>query len=373
METEQQQQTRLDRTHTDFIMSMRDCTERLSWNDREDALIDAATIFANFAEASDALIIDLSKETLDLYRSRPDDGRKDENQNSTVVMEESLVPVLEFIMDRCLDNTGMRIHNNRIIEPPEDVPPEFLQECFEELGLSSGFVFPLAITRNYGTDKIQGLVLVRNAPPRRFADPLVFALLRMGVDLLSLSSDNCDLGRALSRLRSSDSLTGLATRHQLFSALDKELERSAFFARKFALVMADIDSLKSFVLKNGHLFGDYAIKAVADELMAEARPVDVVCRYGGEEFMVLLPECDEAMAEDFAERCRKRISEHMIMPRELDTDIFVTASFGVVIFPEHGVRKETILNKAELAILQSKLSGRNTVTLWSDHADSLND
>lgn len=346
---------------------MRDCTEKLSWSDREEALIEASTIFANFAEASDAVIIDLSKETLDLYRSKSDSSAQTASQSPTVVMEESLVPVLEFIMDRCLDNTGMRIHNHKIIDPPEDVPADALEESFEELGMSSGFVFPLAITRNYGTDKIQGLVLIRNAPSRRFADPLVFALLRMGVDLLSLSSDNCDLGQALSRLRSSDSLTGLATRHQLFSAIDKELERSAFFARKFALVMADIDSLKSFVLKNGHLFGDYAIKAVADELMAEARPVDVVCRYGGEEFMVLLPECDEESAVAFAERCRRRISEHMIMPRELDTDVFVTASFGIVVFPAHGVRKETILNKAELAILQSKLNGRNTVTLWSDY------
>ena len=366
-EMETESQNRAASKPADFIMSVRDCMERLSLNDREEALIDAATLFANFAEASDALIVDLSKESIDLYRSREESNRQ-HHQHSTVVMEESLAPVLEFIMDRCLDNTGLRIHNHNIIEPPEDVPHDLLQGSFEELGMSSGFVFPLAISRNYGTDKIQGLVLVRDAPSLRFADPLVFALLRMGVDLLSLSSDNCDLGSALSRLRSSDPLTGLATRHQLMAAIDKELERSAYFARSFALVMADIDELKSFVARNGQLFGDYAIKSVADELLAEARPVDVVCRYGSETFMVLLLECNAKAALDFAERCRQRIAQHMIMPRELDTDIFVTSSFGAVVFPEHGVRKETLLNKAELAILQSKLNGRNTVTLWSEEA-----
>ncbi len=362
---ELESQSKLGSKQSEFIMSIRECMERLSWSSKEEALVDAATICAEFAEASDALIIDLSKESIDLYRSSPESNRQ-HSQNSTVVLEESLAPVLEFIMDRCLDNTGLRIHNHRIIDPPDDIAPDLLQGSFEELGIASGFIFPLAITRNYGTDKIQGLVLVRNSPSSRFADPLVFALLRMGVDLLSLSSDNCDLGKALSRLRSSDPLTGLSTRHQLLLSLERELERAAFFGRSFALVMADIDELKSFLAINGHLFGDYAIKAVADELLAEARPVDVVCRFGGEEFLVLLPECQATAAQDFAERCRKRIADHMIMPRELDTDVYVTASFGVAVFPEHGLRKETLLNKVELALLASKLKGRNVVSIWQD-------
>jgi diguanylate cyclase (GGDEF)-like protein len=362
-------QPRLAGKQAEFIMALRECMEKLSWTDREEALIDAATICAEFAEASDALIVDLGKESIDLYRSREESTGK-QNQSPVVVLEESLAPLLEFMMDRCLDNTGLRVHNYKIINPPDDVDADLLQDSFEELGISTGFIFPLAIARNYGTDKIQGLVLIRNAPSVRFADPLVFALLRMGVDLLSLSSDNCDLGNALSRIRASDSLTGLSTRHQLLLSLDKELERSAFFGKKFALVMADIDQLKSFVAANGHLFGDYAIKAVADELLAEARPVDVVCRSGGEEFLVLLPECDEEFAGAFAERCRKRIAEHMIMPRELDTDVFITVSFGVVMFPDHGLRKETLLNKAELSVLQSKLNGRNTVSVWNtDESD----
>lgn len=364
METESQ--SKVSSKQSDFIMSIRDCMEKMSWISKEEALIDAASLFAEFAEASDALIIDLSKERIDLYRSEAEGDRQKES--STVVLEESLAPLVEFIMDRCLDNTGLRVHNHKIIDPPEDVPPEFLQACLEELGMASGFVFPMAIMRNYGTDRVQGLVLVRNSPPSRFADPLVFSLLRMGVDLLSLSSDNCDLGQALSRLRASDPLTGLSTRHQLMTALDKEIERSAFFSRPFSIVIADIDDLRTFVGINGHLFGDYAIKAVADDMLGEARPVDIVCRYSGEEFLVMLPEWGAKEAEEFAERCRKKIAQHMIMPRELDTDVFVTASFGVAVYPDHGSKKETLLNKVELALLSSKLNGRNTVTVFQDEA-----
>lgn len=362
---ELESQSKVATKQSEFIMSIRECMEKMSWISKDEALIDAATICAEFAEATDALIIDLSKERIDLYRSKPENNRK-HHQHSTVVLEESLAPLVEFIIDRCLDNTGLRIHNHRIIDPPEDVAPDFLQSSLEELGIASGFIFPLAIARNYGTDRVQGLVLVRNSPSSRFADPLVFSLLRMGVDLLSLSSDNCDLGQALSRLRSSDPLTGLATRQQLLAALDREFERSSFFGRSFSLVIADIDDLKNFLAIHGHLFGDYAIKAVADVLKAEARPIDVVCRFGGEEFLVLLPECGANAAEEFAERCRKKIAEHMIMPRELDTDVFVTASFGVTVYPEHGLKKETMLNKAELALLSSKLNGRNTVTVFKD-------
>jgi len=274
--------------------------------------------------------------------------------------------LLDLLRDRYLSELGIRVFNLRIVDPPDGIPDDFIAEALEEIGVSQGFILPLTVARHYFAENVQGFLLLKNVPSHKFADPGHLALLRMATDLLSLTGDNTELGYALARLRPTDQTTGLASNHKLMSQLLEEVERAKYLNRSFALVLADIDNFKSFNLRQGYRFGDLVVKTVADDLLIESRPIDMVSRWGSEEYLVLLPEVGPTEALDFAERCRKRVAEHPITPNDYLEEIFVSLSFGISLFPEHGNSAEHLLRNVELALLQSKLSGRNRSTVWSE-------
>lgn len=348
-----------------FILRIRDCADRLRViHEREDILAEAAHVFSEFAGASDALIIDLSRETLDLYRSSDAEGARKDGV-TTVILEESVVPLLELLRDRYMCELGIRIFNKKIVTPPEGICEDILSLALDEIGVDQGFVLPLTVSRKFGTENVQGILLINNVPSYRFADPGHLALLRMAADLLSVTADNHDLGNALSRLRPTDQVTGLASRSRLLSQLVQEVERANYFDRSFALVMANIDHLKSLNEKKGHLYGDLAIKSVADDLLLEARSIDLVCRWNAEQYLVLMPEAGLAEAQEFAERCRVKISAHALIPDDYHQETFITTSLGVVLYPEHGLNHDLLLRNVELSLLQAQLNGRNQVAVWS--------
>ena len=346
-----------------FILAIRDCAYKLAADqDRQDILAECASLFAEFSAASDSLIIDISRDELEIYRSA-EDG---EDPESTVILVESVAPLLDLLRDRYLDELGIRIFNQKIIVPPEGVADDALAEALEELGMTQGFILPLTIARHYFSENILGFLLIKNVPSNRFADPGHLALLRMAADLLSLTADNAELGSALARLRPTDQVTGLASKNRLLLHLSEEVQRAKYLQRPFALVLGDIDNFKSLNVRQGYRFADLVLKTVADDMLAESRPIDIVSRWGSEEFLVLMPEAAAEEAFDFAERCRKKILEHPITPNDYLEEIFVSLSFGVVVYPDHGRNIEHLLRNAELALLQSKLNGRNQSMLWSE-------
>jgi diguanylate cyclase (GGDEF)-like protein len=347
-----------------FIAAIRDCATQLAMpHSREDVLTDSVHIFADFAGGSDALIIDLSRDTLDLYRCIEESG--EQKSSATVILEESVVPLLELLRDRYMSEVGIRVFQHKIVEPPEGVEVDAIEESLEELGMNQGFILPLMVARNFGSENVTGILLIYDVPSHRFADPGHLALLRVAADLLSVTADNMELGNALARLRPTDLVTGLASRTRLQNQLAQEVDRAGFLNRSFALVHGDIDNLKALNMHQGYRYGDLVIKTIAYDVLVESRAIDIVARWGGEEYLVLMPEATAAEAFDFAERCRKRASAHAITPDDYHEEVFVTLSFGVVMFPEHGGNADVLLRNAELALLQSKLNGRNQTTMWS--------
>ncbi len=347
-----------------FILRIRECADKLSnLQKREDILADSARLFAEFANAADVLIIDLSRESLDLYRSKE---RTVDSQTSTVILEESVAPLLELLQDRYLDELGVRIFNKKILDPPEGIEDDHIAEALEQLGMNQGFILPLTVARSFGAENVHGILLINTIPSYRFADPAHFALLRMAADLLSVTADNRDLGNALARLRPTDQVTGLASKNKLLAQLSQEVSRAAYLNRSFALILGNIDNFKSLNVKQGYRYGDLVIKTVAEDILSEARPIDTVCRWAGEEYMILMPEVSGEEAFEFAERCRKKTGEHPITPDDYREEIFVSLSFGIVVYPGHGHNADMLLRNAELALLQSKLNGRNQSLLWSE-------
>jgi len=128
--------------------------------------------------------------------------------------------------------------------------------------------------------------------------------------------------------------------------------------------MCDIDHFKSFNDRYGHAIGDEVIKAVAGIYNSAAAEVGLACRYGGEEFCVMLPGCDEVQAGLFAERLRKLVQDTAGDGIDYEPRLSITSSFGVAVTRSPRLSLELLIDQADQALYQSKRAGRNRCTLF---------
>ena len=162
-----------------------------------------------------------------------------------------------------------------------------------------------------------------------------------------------------------DALTGTYNRHHLMDQLPKELERTRRYARPLSAVLCDIDNFKTINDSRGHQFGDDVIVQVAALLQRSIRSeVDWVVRYGGEEFLVVLPEADFGAALAFAERIRNELESCGVEAR--GESVRVTASFGVSSYSgtsdQNKRSTDALIAAADQCMYRSKQAGRNRVT-----------
>lgn len=164
-----------------------------------------------------------------------------------------------------------------------------------------------------------------------------------------------------------DSKTGLLTAGFWREAANRELERSRRLADPFGVLMLDLDHFKSFNDRLGHLVGDQLLRAVADKLRSETRPYDLVGRFGGEEFVILLPGVGIAQVEHIADRIRERISRlHVLVDGPLDAPVTVdgiSVSIGAAVGPNDGDKIDQLLLAADGALMAAKAAGRDRVRL----------
>ncbi|MBE94687.1 sensor domain-containing diguanylate cyclase [Marinobacter sp.] len=175
-------------------------------------------------------------------------------------------------------------------------------------------------------------------------------------------SDRKALENELSEMAARDALTGLLNRREMTRLLDEEIVRATRYGRNLALLWIDFDHFKNINDVYGHAAGDSVLKAVSALLAESVRSVDSVGRFGGEEFIVLLPEMEYREALDTAERLRRLVSD---APQSLGNGntVALTVSIGVSVFPDHGVGVDTLCEAADRAMYQAKADGRNQVVL----------
>ena len=177
---------------------------------------------------------------------------------------------------------------------------------------------------------------------------------------IALTISNLDLREALQGLAIRDPLTGLYNRRYMQEFLDREIHRSRRSERPLSLMMIDIDYFKRYNDTYGHPAGDDALRLVGDALRNSVRAEDLACRYGGEEFILILPECALQPAAVRAEEVRTRLEElHAERAGELPGS--VTISIGVAGFPETTDKFDLLLKFADEALYQAKHEGRDRV------------
>jgi diguanylate cyclase (GGDEF)-like protein len=161
------------------------------------------------------------------------------------------------------------------------------------------------------------------------------------------------------RLSTIDSLTGLYNRSYFFAAVDREIARSARSKRGFCLLMMDLDELKTVNDKYGHFFGDQVLRGVGEVVRSGVRRIDTAARYGGDEFVALLPETDPTGAHVLAEKVRIGVTELDISVAGVRID--ASMSVGVVSYPDDGRTSDELMISADQAMYASKRSGKNRV------------
>jgi diguanylate cyclase (GGDEF)-like protein len=164
----------------------------------------------------------------------------------------------------------------------------------------------------------------------------------------------------LEQLATKDPLTGCLNRRAFFERLQTEFLLSQRHNHDLACIMLDIDHFKAINDRHGHSAGDEVLKALAETLRSTLRVTDAVCRYGGEEFCILLPSTDAEKATVVADYARCRIAENKVQ------DIQVTASFGVSGLAAGMTDPKQMLDQADKALYQAKDRGRNRVVRWND-------
>jgi len=163
----------------------------------------------------------------------------------------------------------------------------------------------------------------------------------------------------LEYLADHDHLTGVFNRRYFFRQGAKILAGCQAERRPFSLLMLDIDHFKQVNDRHGHLVGDEVLRAVAEMLRQNLRPMDLICRYGGEEFAVLLPDMDEDQARQLSQRLGQTVSEKAL---DIDGQTVVTSvSFGVAQASGHRENLKNLVSKADRALYAAKKAGRNCV------------
>ncbi len=188
------------------------------------------------------------------------------------------------------------------------------------------------------------------------------AILHTMLNGLGLALRNALTHEEIQRIAALDSLTGIYNRRFGMERLHEEYTRVIRQDLPLSLLMMDIDHFKSINDTYGHRAGDRALKLVVKVMKSVMREGDILCRYGGEEFMAILPGADCDNAQEVAERIRRRISDTHL--EHGDQIIPITISIGMASWPEHQVENEQqLIERADQTLYMAKESGRNRVVL----------
>lgn len=182
----------------------------------------------------------------------------------------------------------------------------------------------------------------------------------------SIAMDNAQLFEKVQNLAITDSLTGAYNRRFFYEFAENEIARSKRYQKDMALVMLDIDHFKKVNDNFGHLAGDRTLKMIVDTVTEQLRKVDVLCRFGGEEFVVLLPETPQEAAMIAANRICKAIDDKSLKSEK--GDIHVTVSIGVTQLQNDDQSLMDLISEADQALYAAKDAGRNCVVQYSSES-----
>ncbi len=160
-----------------------------------------------------------------------------------------------------------------------------------------------------------------------------------------------------------DALTNVFNYRYFQSQIEREIVRSDRHSKHFSVAMIDIDNFKQYNDSQGHLNGDEALKLIAKTIIQNIRKSDILARYGGDEFVMILPELDKHQSKSLAEKLCMVIGKTRVPRKKATLKVNLTVSLGISTFPDDGRSEDQLLKKADEALYQAKDLGRNAVCI----------
>ncbi|MFZ3208970.1 MAG: sensor domain-containing diguanylate cyclase [Geobacteraceae bacterium] len=205
-----------------------------------------------------------------------------------------------------------------------------------------------------------GILYLDDFVPRQF-DRKKMKLLSVLSSFAAMSIYNAQLHKRTKLMAITDSLTGLHNHRYFQQIYTQELTRAKRYKKPLSVVMMDVDDFKKFNDTYGHYSGDLVLKAIGKIIMRTMRRIDYAFRYGGEEFILILPDTRLAGALLVAERLRELIENETAMVLDDIAGSGVTVSLGVACYPDSGASREELFNKVDSLLYKAKDMGKNNV------------
>jgi len=213
--------------------------------------------------------------------------------------------------------------------------------------------------------EIMGVLHIRYASENRNSRYIVANSAKTAAEQVSLILANLRLRETLRNQSIRDPQTGLFNRRYMVDSLDRELARADRSGKPVVVAMLDIDHFKSLNDSFGHAAGDAVLRDWSNLLKAKFRGSDIVCRYGGEEFVIILPDISVDIAHQRMEQLRQDI-RRMTVRQDGQTINGVTVSIGIAYFPVHGRTNQALLHAADQALYRAKESGRDCTVMATE-------
>ena len=204
-----------------------------------------------------------------------------------------------------------------------------------------------------------GIIIVSSSEEGGILSPQNYSNLLKLANEASLAIELANLYEENERIAVTDSLTGLYNHKEFYHLLSKELERAKRYSTGISLLMIDVDDFKIYNDTYGHIAGDRALKMVTGAIQSAVRKIDLVCRYGGEEFTVILPETDEPGAIALAERIKSAVGALDYSPVD-DEKVAITVSIGLCSTSSE-VTMDRFVSRADSAAYMAKNMGKNKI------------
>ncbi|HSO20693.1 MAG TPA: diguanylate cyclase, partial [Desulfosarcina sp.] len=229
---------------------------------------------------------------------------------------------------------------------------------------SKGVETPVVVITGQGDELIASRIIQAGAydylPKAKVSGKALLRIISNALEKAGLKREMRLAQEKLAEMSVRDELTGMFNRRYFREALDREISGAERYGHGLALCMIDLDHFKRVNDTHGHLCGDRVLKAFGQLLMDSIRKYDVGCRYGGEEFAVILPDTPLEKAISLCERFRERIRDHAFSYDDLT--LHITTSVGVAARPAGGsLTGEQLVELADKALYQAKSQGRNRV------------